>query len=68
MKQKIIMDFIYENTFDNINFTLIYKFTSLSKMDYLYFSVLITLFYKECDVIKPFKYFVVINIAIYQLI
>ena len=65
MKQIIILDFIYEITFWNINFTLSYKITSLSKMDYLYLSVLITLFYKECDGIKPFENFVVKNIAIY---
>ena len=68
MKQNIIMDFIYEITFGNINFSLSYKITSLYKMDYLYFSVFITIFYKECEEIKPFKNFVVINIAIYQLI
>lgn len=68
MKQTIIIDFIYENTFGNINFSLIYKITSLSKMEYLYFSVFITIFYKECEMIKLFANFAVINIAIYQLI
>jgi len=32
--------------FENINFSLSYKFSSLSKMDYLYFSKFNTFFFK----------------------